>query len=123
MLGLRTQEGEKFERFFALVQNEARKKGCVFFGDAGMGKTFENDVIECEDFCGWLIPKDDAIMFGELFKEASEAVFDYDDFYCYVDFEVDKKTGRITIIIDDTPNDLIVDDFGFIAKDAKIVGA
>lgn len=114
MVGLRTQESEKFEKFFSIVQTEARKKGCVFFGDAGQGKVFENEQIECEDLCGWLVPITDADEFQKLFEEDSDELHNYDDLYCYVDFEVNPKTGKITIDIDDTPNDLIVDDFNII---------
>lgn len=105
MLGLRTQENAKFEKFFSLIQKEASKKGCVFFGDSGQGKVFENEQIECEDLCGWLIPAEDASKFGMLFDEFSEKLHDYDDFYCYVGFSVDEKTGNVAIFIDDSPND------------------
>lgn len=120
MVGLKTQEGERFEKFFILVQKEAHKKNGVFFLDAGQGKTFENEHIECEDLCGWLIPQKDALVFEKLFKEDSEEVHEFDDFYCYVDFAVDDKTGKITIDIDDTPNDLIVDDFSIIKNEVHI---
>lgn len=40
MVGLRTLEGEKFERFFELVQKEALKRGCVFFLNSGEGHIF-----------------------------------------------------------------------------------
>ncbi len=38
MKGLRTQEGEKFERFFALVQKRAQQEGKIFFLDSGDGR-------------------------------------------------------------------------------------
>ena len=52
MRGLRTQEGEKFERFFALVQKEALKQSCVFFLDSGEGHIFENESMEYSDLSG-----------------------------------------------------------------------
>ena len=52
MVGLRTCEGEKFERFFALVQREALKQNCVFFLDSGEGHIFENENMEYSDLCG-----------------------------------------------------------------------
>lgn len=58
MQGLRTQETNKFEKFFAIVQDAAKKKNCVFFLDAGDGRDFETESCEGEDLMGWLIPKD-----------------------------------------------------------------
>lgn len=55
--GLRTQESDKFNRFFSeVVQRAAAEKDCVFFCDCGEGRDFENDVMEGEDLSGWLIP-------------------------------------------------------------------
>lgn len=121
MLGLRKFEGKKFEKFFSLIQKEAREKGCVFFGDAGMGKVYENEHIECEDMCGWLIPQRYVSTFDELFKEDSNDVHKYDDFYCFVDFNVNEETGEISIDIDDTPNDLIIDDFSIIQNNIIVL--
>lgn len=58
MLGLKTQESSKFNKFFGLVQNAAQKMNCVFFLDAGDGNDFENETMEGEDLMGWLIPEE-----------------------------------------------------------------
>lgn len=58
MLGLRTNESEKFIKYFELVQDAARLKNCVYYLDAGDGRDFENDLYEGEDLMGWLIPMD-----------------------------------------------------------------
>lgn len=120
MQGLRTQESEKFEKFFELVQNAAKQNGFVFFMDCGQGKIFENNEFECEDLCGWLIPKDDASKFEKIFIEESEQQHDFDDFYCYVDFSIDDKSGKIQIDIDDTPDDFHVDDFSILQSNITI---
>lgn len=60
MQGLRTQESEKFNRFWTLVQEKAASLGCIFFAENGEGRDFETQTMEGEDFCGWLIPKKDA---------------------------------------------------------------
>ena len=60
MRGLKTQEGEAFERFFEIVQKEAEKQDCVFFLFAGEGRDIILDGMEGEDLSGWLIPKDRA---------------------------------------------------------------
>lgn len=41
MRGLCTSEGEKFKNFFALVQEEAKKKDAIFFLESGDGRDFE----------------------------------------------------------------------------------
>lgn len=46
MRGLRTHEGDKFEAFFALVQQEATKRHSVFFLDCGEGHEFFREDME-----------------------------------------------------------------------------
>ena len=58
MRGLRTQESDKFNLFFALIQDEAKKHNAVFFADAGDGNDFENAEMEGENMMGWLVPND-----------------------------------------------------------------
>ena len=52
MLGLRTNESDKFIRFFEIVQAAARKQGRVYYLDAGDGRGFENGEYEGEDLMG-----------------------------------------------------------------------
>lgn len=66
MLGLKTQESAKFNVFWELVQREARKKNCIFFGEFGEGDDFETETMEGESFCGWLIPTEDAEEFEKI---------------------------------------------------------
>ena len=56
MLGLRTNESNKFIKYFEIVQATAHSQGCVYFLDAGDGRDFENGECEGEDLMGWLIP-------------------------------------------------------------------
>jgi len=56
LLGLRTSESIRFERYFSIVQASAQKMNCVFFLDAGDGQEFETELLEGEDLMGWLIP-------------------------------------------------------------------
>lgn len=69
MLGLRTQESDKFNKFFELIQQEAKKVNCVFFADAGDGNDFEDQSMEGEDMMGWLVPNDRVNEFEPLWKE------------------------------------------------------
>ena len=97
MQGLRTQEGEKFERFFEIVQKEAKKSGAVLFVDCGLGRVFENKNIECENLCGWLIPVGKVSAFEPLFMGNAIEQHRFDDFYCAVDFEVTGDTIKVVI--------------------------
>lgn len=86
MRGLRTQETSKFINFFAIVQNAAKKRGCVFFLDAGDGRDFDNERLEGEDLMGWLIPDDKA---GHFEKEwlKGDVSDDWSDFYLWAIWE------------------------------------
>lgn len=68
MRGLRTQENDKFCRYFALVQTEAEKHGAVFFVEAGDGNDYVTDSLECEDLMGWLIPNTKIQEFEPLWR-------------------------------------------------------
>ena len=82
MKGLRTQEENKFLRFFAIVQEAAEKKNCVFFLDSGDGREFETETIEGEDLMGWLIPKEKVPAFEKEW-ETNDVSDDWSDFFCW----------------------------------------
>lgn len=82
MQGLRTQETNKFMKFFIIVQDTAEKEDSVFFLDAGDGRDFENDTLEGEDLMGWLIPKDKVSDFEKEWKENSVSD-DWSTFYVW----------------------------------------
>jgi hypothetical protein len=65
MIGIKTNESEKFIKFFQIVQSEAQKQGCVYYLDAGDGRDFENDEYEGEDLMGWLIPLEEVPKFEQ----------------------------------------------------------
>ena len=94
MLGLRTQETNKFEKFIELIQNEATKKEKVFFLDAGDGRDFETNDMEGEDLTGWLIPLSKVDEFKKVWEKA-EVDDDWIDFFIFVSWK--KKGSRITI--------------------------
>ena len=71
MRGLIVPEGEKFERFFALVQQEAAKQNAVFFLECGEGHDFYTDEMEGEDLRGWLIPNELADKFEEEWSSSA----------------------------------------------------
>lgn len=80
MLGLRTQETSKFEKYFVIVQEAAKKKDCVFFLDAGDGRDFNTDTLEGEDLMGWLVPQDKVTEFVKEW-ETGDVSDDWSDFY------------------------------------------
>ena len=94
MVGLRTQESVKFNRFFELIQAEAKKQNATFFADAGDGNEFETPTLEGENMMGWLIP-DDKVKEFEPVWESSDVDDDWTDFFRWAVWsEVD---GNITI--------------------------
>ena len=69
MLGLKTQESDKFKVYWSKIQEKAIEKECIFFLECGEGREFETDTMEAEDLRGWLIPKDQAEKFQKKWKE------------------------------------------------------
>ncbi len=94
MRGLRTQESEKFNIFFALIQKEAEKKNHIFYADAGDGNDFETEDMEGENMMGWLIPTEKAPEFESLWKK-SEVGDEWADFYVWAVWS--KEQGNIRI--------------------------
>ena len=97
MKGLRTQEGEKFECFFELVQKEALKRDCVFFLNSGEGHIFENENMEFSDLNGWLIPMEKAEEFNEKYMKRQEGQEDWDDYFCWEEWE-DEENPKISFV-------------------------
>ena len=86
MVGLRTQEGDKFERFFEIVQREALKNKKVFFADSGEGHIFENENMEYSDLTGWLIPIEKAVDFEKEYIKGGDPEGWY-DYFCWMKWE------------------------------------
>ena len=94
MRGIRTQENAKFNLFFALIQEEAKKHDALFFADAGDGNDFENAEMEGENMMGWLIPHEKAEEFEPVWK-ASDVDDDWTDFFRWAVWS--EEDGKITI--------------------------
>lgn len=95
MKGLRTQESEKFRKFFSLIQEEAEKQKAVFFADAGDGNDFETPLMEGENMMGWLIPEEQAEEFEPLWE--SNAVDDHwTDFFKWAVWSMSGNDIKIT---------------------------
>ena len=98
MRGLRTQETDKFNRFFTLVQVEARKQNSVFFADAGDGNEFETAIMEGENMMGWLIPKEHISEFEALWEE-SKVDDSWSDFFKWAVWS--RKGDKVEISFED----------------------
>lgn len=99
MRGLKTQENERFNHFWQLIQDQAAQMGCVFFGFAGEGRDFSVDDMEGEDFSGWLVPADQADAFETVWASRSDAsLFEENRFQAKFAFAIWRKEGgHITI--------------------------
>ncbi len=93
MRGLRTNEGAKFEKYFYLIQEEAKKLGGVFFSETGEGRDLDLEDIEVCDLGGWLVPFDQADEFEALYLgRKDKEIWDnerWDDMYIFVDYILD----------------------------------
>lgn len=94
MKGLRTQESDKFNAFFALIQNEAERLGMIFFADAGDGNDFETSSMEGEDMMGWLIPKEKEDEFKPLWED-SKVDDSWADFFKWALWSMEDQTISI----------------------------
>ena len=97
MRGLKTQENNKFKRFFQIIQNSAQKLDSVFFAYAGDGRDIILPDLEGEDMMGWLIPMAQADQFEDVWtKDNSEAALEQWSQY-FVWAEWSNNDGVITI--------------------------
>ena len=94
MKGLRTQESDSFQRYFAIVESEAEKLDSVFFLDAGDGNDFKTETMEGEELMGWLVPNDKVAEFEPLWL--NDKVDDsWIDFFCWAIWELAEGTVRV----------------------------
>lgn len=93
MRGLRTNEGAKFEKYFAIIEEEAKRLGGVFFSETGEGRDLDLEDIEVCDLAGWLVPFDQADEFEALYLgRKDKEIWDsdrWDDMYIFVDYILD----------------------------------
>ena len=93
MRGLRTNEEAKFEKYFAIIEEEAKRLGGVFFSETGEGRDLDLEDIEVCDLAGWLVPFDQADEFEALYlARKDKEIWDsdrWDDMYIFVDYILD----------------------------------
>ena len=99
MRGLRTNEGAKFEKYFYIVQEEAKKLGGVFFSETGEGRDLDLEDIEVCDLGGWLVPFDQADEFEALYLgRKDKEIWDnerWDSMYIFVDHMFDGNSVSV----------------------------
>jgi len=90
MIGLRTQEKNKFIKFFDVVQDFAAKINCIFFLDTGEGHDYTNDDMIFQDLSGWLIPKSDVSEFEKDYLEFND-LDKWDKYYKFAVWNTENK--------------------------------
>lgn len=109
MLGLRTNESEKFIKYFEIVQATAQRQGCAYYLDAGDGRDFENDLYEGEDLMGWLIPLDKASKFEQEWI-SGDVSDDWSRFYTWAIW----NTPNNPTIKFDSPSTMTIESYKYI---------
>lgn len=99
MRELRTNEGAKFEKYFYIVQEEAKKLGGVFFSETGEGRDLDLEDIEVCDLGGWLVPFEQADEFEALYLgRKDKEIWDnerWDNMYIFVDYMFDGNSVSV----------------------------
>ncbi|EFW38952.1 hypothetical protein [Treponema phagedenis] len=83
MQGLKTQESNKFNKYWDLIQAEAKKKNSVFFAECGEGRDFETEEMEGEDFSGWLVPQNKVNEFQIIWDADTIEIWDHEEYNEY----------------------------------------
>lgn len=94
MQGLRTQENDKFLKFWKLVRTTAQEQNKEFFADCGEGREFFLEDMEGEDIRGWLIPSYKAKEFEKQWMN-DETLDEWIDYICWAEWE--ENSGKITV--------------------------
>ena len=88
-----------FEKYFYIVQEEAKKLGGVFFSETGEGRDLDLEDIEVCDLGGWLVPFDQADEFEALYLgRKDKEIWDkerWDNMYIFVDYMFDGNSVSV----------------------------
>lgn len=87
---------QKENKFWTLVQDEARRQGKMFFEDVGIGREIETDNLVAWDTIGWLIPLDKVELFRNAVRTSTHDTAEWDEFLVAEEFEIDGDYCRIT---------------------------
>ena len=94
MQRLRIQEGDKFLKFWELVQSTAQRQNKKFFMDTGEEREFFREDMEGEDLRGWLISLDKANEFEKHWLN-HETLDEWEDNICWAEWE--ENNGKMTV--------------------------
>ena len=85
-----SMENNDIEKYFAIIEEEAKRLGGVFFSETGEGRDLDLEDIEVCDLAGWLVPFDQADEFEALYLDRKDKeIWDsdrWDDMYIFVDY-------------------------------------
>lgn len=86
---------KKFDKYWALVQETAVKRGEVFFMDTGEGRENVTDDMEMENISGWLVPVE---LEEEFAKEWGNNIRDEWDvpFYRFAEWSI-SDSGEVEV--------------------------
>ena len=92
MQGLRSNEGEDFENFFSIVEEEAKKLGGVFFCDTFEGRDLVLNNMKVCDLGGWLVPASEVEDFESIYVAGKDdELWENDkwyDMYIFVNYSL-----------------------------------
>lgn len=99
MKGLRTQGDSDFNNFFKLVQEEANKRGKIYFLDTEQNHTLQLKDMYIADLSGWLLPLDKSNEFEkDYFAHKEWESSKWDDFYTWAEWDMENhKEDKIKI--------------------------
>ena len=98
MIGLRTQESDKFLRFWEIVQEKAAEMGKTFFLDCGDGNNYEDDKLECENLTGWLVDNEQTKIFEEVFLSGEPIGDEWSDKIVSLEWEKARDLVEVTFV-------------------------
>ena len=97
MRGLRTPLDNRSENFFAIVEETAKKRGCIFFLESETGThDLELEKYSLFDSSGWLVPEKDVEKFEKEYRAFEESEDDrWTKYFCWAAWEYNDATIKI----------------------------
>ena len=92
MQGLRSSEGEDFEKFLGIVEEEAKRLGGIFFCDTFEGRDLVLNNMKVCDLGGWLVPASEVEDFESVYVAGKDdELWENDkwyDMYIFVNYSL-----------------------------------
>lgn len=102
MVGIKEHEQQGTINYFKIVQKAANDQNKVFFLEAGDGNTEFTEDLYIEDMWGWLIPKEKANQFNQLYLSSDKSILADDspwwDYFLCAEWKKDNEDIKIDFI-------------------------